>query len=277
VQHKYDNTVLLLTTNECAMYCRYCFRKRMVGSSTNEIVTRINQACEYIECHSEVDNVLLSGGDSFMLNTKTIENYLKRLCAIDHLSYIRFGTKIPVVFPQRIINDGKLVEILRKYGQKKQIYVITQFNHPDEITKEAQESIHILRYEGVIVRNQSVLLRGVNDSINVLCELLKKLVSIGVIPYYIFQCRPVKGAQNMFQVSMNRGYEIIEQAKKKLSGLEKNFKFICSTPAGKVEILGLYNNRLILKFHEERNMQGKIFFQDLNTEGSWINWGVNIL
>ena len=205
MQHKYRQTALILSTNQCAMYCRHCFRKRMVGASSDEVARQMPAMAEYVRQHTEINNVLISGGDSFMNADETIEKYLRCFTEIPTLDFIRFGTRIPVVLPQRIVQDGRLLEILETYGRKKQIIIVTQFNHPRELTPDAVQAIKALRNAHCIVRNQTVLLKGVNDNADVLAQLMNGLVARGVIPYYIFQCRPVEGVQNQFQVPLLRG------------------------------------------------------------------------
>ena len=171
MQHKYARTVLILSTNKCAMYCRYCFRKRMVGSTESEIADNLDDIFAYIKEHTEITNVLISGGDSFLLENEQIEKYLSALCEIDHLNYIRFGTKTPIVLPKRITEDKELLDILKKYSAKKQIYVHTQFNHPSEITEKSTAAVKCLINAGVMVKNQAVLLKGVNDDPEILSKL----------------------------------------------------------------------------------------------------------
>lgn len=195
MQHKYNETVMILSTNQCAMYCRHCFRKRLVGLSDEEIAKHFEEMAQYIKEHKEISNVLISGGDSLVNSNTKIEYLLKLFTSIDNLDFIRFGTRIPVVMPQRISEDLQLLEILKKYSKKKQIYIVTQFNHPNEVTEESKKAIKMLQKIGIVVKNQTVLLKGVNDDSHVLGSLLKKLTSIGVVPYYIFQCRPVKGVK----------------------------------------------------------------------------------
>ena len=130
MQHKYNETVMILSTNQCAMYCRHCFRKRLVGLSDEEIAKHFEEMAQYIKEHKEISNVLISGGDSLVNSNTKIEYLLKLFTSIDNLDFIRFGTRIPVVMPQRISEDLQLLEILKKYSKKKQIYIVTQFNHP---------------------------------------------------------------------------------------------------------------------------------------------------
>ena len=273
LQHKYPQTVLLLSTNRCAMYCRYCFRKRMVGSHTEEVVEDLDQVLSYIEEHTEISNVLISGGDSFLLDNSVIERYLSALCSISHIDYIRFGTKIPVVFPERITGDLELQDIFRQYSSKKQIYIMTQFNHPSELTADSVNSVKCLQSLGLIVKNQTVLLRGINDSPEVLAGLMKQFTKVGIIPYYVFQCRPVTGVKNQFQVPLQTGYDIVEQVKRMQNGNGKCFRYDLSNPDGKVEILGrLDDSHMVFKYHQAKNTDniGRIFVKEVPAEACWI-------
>ena len=273
VQHKYRETVIVLSTNHCAMYCRHCFRKRLVGLSDEEIAKYFDEMIEYIKEHKEISNVLISGGDSFCNSNAKIEKYLRELIEIEHLDLIRFGTRIPVVYPQRISKDYNLKKILKSYCKKKQIYVVTQFNHPREVTKEAKESIEALKEAGIIVKNQTVLLKGVNDNSETLGKLLKKLTSIGVIPYYVFQCRPVTGVKNQFQVPLKRGIDIVEGAKNIQNGQGKCFKYCLSSTRGKIEIIGkTEDNKMIFKYHQAKYEvdKSRIFIEDIDDNQTWI-------
>ncbi|MAG79094.1 lysine 2,3-aminomutase [Candidatus Pacearchaeota archaeon] len=273
LQHKYPQTALMLLTNRCAAYCRYCFRKRLVGLQTKEILKRVNDATDYIKKHKEIDNVLISGGDSLIQPTEVIEKVIKLLFSIPHIRYIRFGSKIPVVFPDRIIKDKKLLEVFKKYSKNKQIYIITHFNHPKEITKKSTEAVSKFIKSGVIVKNQTVLLKGVNDNPEILSKLMNKLTSIGVNPYYIFQCRPVKRVKNHFQVTLYDGIKIVEEAKKQLSGLGKRFKYMMSHKTGKIEIIGIMGDYMYFKYHQAKNQAnvGKLFKKRINKEIGWLD------
>ncbi|MDR2009895.1 MAG: KamA family radical SAM protein [Bacteroidales bacterium] len=273
LQHKYDETAMILSTNQCAMYCRHCFRKRLVGVPEQETIEDLTPIENYVKKHKEISNVLISGGDSFLNNNKTIKKILDVFSGIEHLEFIRFGTRTPVVFPERITKDEELTQILKDYNLKKQIYVVTQFNHPAEITTESQKAVKALISCGIPVRNQTVLLKGINDSSKTLGTLLKKLTSIGVLPYYIFQCRPVKGVKNQFQVPLKRGLEIVEKAKSMQNGQGKGFKFCMSHVNGKIEILGIYeDDNMIFKYHQAKDKKenGKIFSQKIDDEQCWL-------
>ena len=273
MQHKYKQTALILSTNQCAMYCRHCFRKRLVGCEAKEIAQQMSDMVDYVKQHREINNVLISGGDVFLCSNALIEEYLDKFSAINSIEYIRLGTRIPVVLPQRIIEDTDLQELLLKYSKRKTIMVITQFNHPKEITNEARKGIQILRECGCIVRNQMVLLKGINDQAEIISQLMNLLVSIGVIPYYIFQCRPVIGVKNQFQISLKAGAEIIEQAKKMMSGQAKCFRYVMSHPKGKIEILGEdEEGYMLFKFHQmkEDDEASKIFRKKIDKDENWL-------
>lgn len=274
MQHKYRQTALILSTNQCATYCRHCFRKRMVGASSEEIARQLPVMADYVRSHKEINNVLISGGDAFMNPNDTLENYLRYFTEIPTLDFIRFGTRIPVVLPQRVTQDDELLRLLEIYGQKKQIIIVTQFNHPRELTPEAVQALTMLREVGCIIRNQTVLLKGVNDDADVLARLMNGLVACGVIPYYIFQCRPVEGVQNQFQVPFVRGIEIVENAKKQMNGQAKSVRFAMSHPTGKIEILGKTDeDRIFFKYHQAKYEKdsGRIFTEKVAEKQCWLD------
>ncbi|WP_455393122.1 KamA family radical SAM protein [[Eubacterium] cellulosolvens] len=274
LQHKYQQTALILSTSRCAMYCRYCFRKRLVGLQTHEILKRFNEAVEYIKKHPEINNVLISGGDPFILPTNIIKRFLHTLSDISHLDFIRFGTRVPVTFPQRIYDDPEFLDLLNKYSTSdRRIYVVTQFNNPKEITPESKTAVDEILKTGVILNNQAVLLKGINDNPEILVTLQNKLVSIGINPYYLFQCRPVRRVKRYFSVPLYRGYQIVEESKKRLCGLGKRFKYIMSHRTGKIEIVGIMGNEIYFKQHQARNPMniGKFFKRELNHTAVWLD------
>lgn len=273
IQHKYDNTVLILSTNVCAMYCRHCFRKRLVGLSEDETLSFTDKALDYISEHPETDNVLVTGGDAFMNTNKVIERYLSRLSQIDHIKFIRFGTRTPVVFPQRISQDDDLLTLLGEYTQKKAVYVVTQFNHPNELTDEARLAIEKLRKRGVPVLNQTVLLHGINDDSEILKTLFNGLVEMGVSPYYLFHCRPVKGVKGFFAIPLLKGVDIADETKAKLSGVAKRFRYAMSHVKGKIEIIGKTSeDMLLLKQHQAKDNSNinKLFTVKVDKNDMWI-------
>ena len=273
MQHKYHATALILSTNRCAMYCRHCFRKRLVGLSDAEIASHLDEMMDYIRAHTEISNVLISGGDAFLNENDVIEDYLSRLCEIEHLDMIRFGTRVPVTFPQRVTNDPDLIALLKKYNAKKQIFVITHFNHPNEITPESIAAVKALLECGIVIRNQTVLLKGVNDDAHVLGTLLRRLIAIGVIPYYVFQCRPVTGVKNQFSVPFLRGIQIVEDAKAMQNGQGKSLRYALSHPTGKIEVLGTVGgSKMLFKYHQAKYDRdaGRLFAMNLDEDQTWL-------
>jgi lysine 2,3-aminomutase len=273
LQHKYAETVLILATNRCAMYCRHCFRKRLVGLPNEEVLKRFEDAAEYIRRHEEVNNVLISGGDPLVLPTKIIGSLLSMLSDISHLNFIRFGSRAPVTLPSRF-DDQELLTTLKTHSRPdRRLYVVTQFNHPREVTEQSTRAVANLTKSGVVLSNQTVLLKGVNDDPAVLADLQNKLVSIGVNPYYVFQCRPVKRVKHHFQVPICRGLEVVEQAKAQCNGHSKRFKYIMSHKSGKIEIFGTLDDEVYFRYHQAKNRKnlGKLFKRDVNETASWLD------
>ena len=273
VQHKYRESALVLTTNRCAMYCRHCFRKRLVGLADEEILNGFGEVIAYVRAHEEITNVILSGGDALMLPTATLERYLDALTQIPHLDLVRIASRMPVVYPMRVFEDEKLLGALKRYTQKKQLYLITQFNHANELTVQARAGIRALLKAGVVIKNQTVLLRGVNDTAAALGKLLRGLTAFGITPYYVFQCRPVTGVKSNFQVPLLEGCAIVEGAKAMQSGQGKCFKYCLSHPTGKIEIIGaLSKGRMLFKYHQARRPEdaGRMFIQPLAPGEGWL-------
>lgn len=274
IQHKYRQTALILTTNVCAMYCRHCFRKRLVGISDAELNRQVDEAVQYVRDHPEINNVLLSGGDALMLPNFILRRYLSELSSVDSLDFIRIGSRVPVVLPQRIVEDDELLAILTEYGKRKTLYLVTQFNHPREIALWQKEAAKCLLRHSVQVRNQTVLLRGVNDDAETLGTLLQALTRIGIAPYYVFQCRPVRGVKGRFQVPLLEGARIVDEAKAMQNGLGKGFRYAMSHPRGKIEILGpIAGNRMVFKFHQSKYEadEGSVFTVDLSSDDTWLD------
>lgn len=274
LQHKYDSTVLLLSTNECAAYCRHCFRKRFVGYTDDEVLREFRQAEDYITRHPEVNNVLISGGDPMVLGTDVIQVFLEGLLRIPHVNVVRFGTRLPVVDPDRISRNGELLRLLRTYGERGlAINFVLHVNHPRELTASFRRCVDRLSAARVVLSNQAVLLKGVNDDPQVLTRLMNGLVSAGVTPYYLFQCRPVKKVKHHFQVPLDRAYRIVEEAKEGLSGLGKRFRFIMSHVTGKIEIIAVVGNDIFLKYHQAKDARdtGRFFRRRLQPGAGWLD------
>lgn len=274
LQHKYRQTALILSTNVCAMYCRHCFRKRLVGLSEAELNKQVDVAVDYVRGHPEVTNVLVTGGDALMNPIQILRRYLEELCDVETLDLIRIGSRIPVVLPQRIYEDEELLALLERCGKRKTLCVVTQFNHPRELTEEAVRAVRALLSRGVQVRNQTVLLRGVNDDPQTLGLLLRRLTQIGAIPYYIFQCRPVRGVKGRFQVPLREGAAIVDRAKDLQNGVGKTVRYAMSHPRGKIEILGSHaEGEMLFKFHQSKEPEdtARIFTVPVGPAHTWLS------
>lgn len=274
LQHKYAQTVLLLSSNQCAMYCRHCFRKRMVGLTDEELNRRVDETVAYVKGHDSVTNILITGGDAFINPNGIIERYLRELTAIDRLDFIRFGSRVPVTLPERIYGDPEFLDMFAHYAQKKAIYLVTQFNHPRELTPQAIRAVRAMIERGVQVRNQTVLLRGVNDSGEVLGQLLSRLTRVGIAPYYVFQCRPVTGVKERFQVPIREGIRIVNAAKARQNGFGKSIRYAMSHPRGKIEIIGeLPGGETVFKFHQSKDDadNARIFALPLSPSDTWLD------
>lgn len=211
--HRYPDRVLFLITDMCSMYCRHCTRRRFAGQHDQRMPQdRIDMSIEYIRNHSEIRDVLLSGGDALLVSDEILEDIIKRLREIEHVEVIRLGTRTPVVLPQRITED--FVNMLRKYHP---IWLNTHFNHYDEITIESKQAIDRLADAGIPLGNQSVLLKGINDSVDIMKKLVQRLAYIRVRPYYIYQCDLSLGIEH-FRTPVSKGIEIIEGLRGHTSG-----------------------------------------------------------
>lgn len=249
--HRYPDRVLFLITDMCAMYCRHCTRRRFAGQKdATSPRERIDKCIEYIENTPQVRDVLLSGGDALLVSDATIEYILKRLRDIPHVEIIRFGSRTPVVMPQRITPE--LCEILSKYHP---VWLNTHFNHPNEITPESKAACERLANAGVPLGNQSVLLRGINDGVEIMKQLVHELVRIRVRPYYIYVCDLSQGIRH-FRTPVSKGIEIIEGLRGHTSGYCVP-TFVVDAPGGggKIPVMPNYiisqsPNHVVLRNYE---------------------------
>ncbi len=211
--HRYPDRVLMLVTTQCASYCRFCTRSRVVGDPKAQFShTDYNQQIDYIAHTPQVRDVLLSGGDPLVLNPKVLESLLSRLRAIPHVEVIRIGTRVPVFLPMRI--DEELTAMLRQFHP---LWMNIHFNHPREITPQVRRACEMLADAGIPLGSQTVLLAGINDCPNVIKALVQELVKMRVRPYYIYQCDQVHGAGH-FRTPVGKGIEIIESLRGHTSG-----------------------------------------------------------
>ena len=254
--HRYPDRVLFLATEFCSSYCRYCTRHRVVGNK-NEL-HRFNSKCwdesiDYIARHTEVRDVLISGGDPLTMPDAKIDYLLSRIRAIPHVEIIRLGTKVPAVLPQRI--TPKLLRILKKYHP---LMISIHFTHPDELTPESSAACSRLADAGIPLGSQTVLLKGVNNDAKVMTELFHKLLMARVRPYYLYQCDPVIGSAH-FRTSVDEGLDMIRQIRGFTSGYAVPH-YVIDAPGGggKIPLIPKYfqgedNDYVYLKNFEDKD------------------------
>lgn len=223
---RYPDRALLLVTDQCAVYCRFCTRSRMVGGGLGpRPLSDLDQAFDYLRAHPEIKDVIVSGGDLLSMATNKIRRVLSELRLIPHIETIRLGTRVPSAMPQRI--DEELLSTLAEFHP---IWIMAHFNHPKELTPRAEEGLNLLANRGFPVMNQAVLLRGINDDVETLTELFRRLVRNRVRPYYLLQMDPVNGTSHL-RTDLERGPELMEGLQGKLSGIAIP-KLIVDLPGG---------------------------------------------
>jgi len=252
--HRYPDRVLAIATNTCSMYCRHCTRKRIwhEGESVRS-KKEMKGMVEYVRATPEVREVIVSGGDPLTMNLDLLDWFLGELKRISHVEVLRVGTRLPVVLPMGITDE--VVSMLRSH---RPLWLNTQFNHPAEVTPEAQEACDKFLSAGIPVSNQSVLLRGINDSPDVMKELCHALQRIMVRPYYLYQCDPVRGVEH-FRTSIWKGIEIIEMMRGYTGGLAiPNFVVDAPGGGGKIPLQPFYLLSVTDKDVLLRNYEGMI-------------------
>ena len=224
--HRYPDRVLFLVTDRCASYCRYCTRSRVVsGVGEQQLETQWEAAFRYLEKHTEVRDVLLSGGDPLLFSDAKLDKILTRLRAIPHIQFLRIGSRIPIFLPQRITPE--LCEILKKHHP---LFISIHSNHPKELTTEVRDALARLADAGIPLGNQSVLLRGVNDSPEIQKTLVHKLLMCRTRPYYLYQCDLITGSSHL-RTPVSEGVDIIEQLRGHTTGYAIP-QFVIDGPGG---------------------------------------------
>ena len=253
--HRYPDRVLLLVTDRCASYCRYCTRSRVVsGAGEQELTVDLEGAFRYLENHPEVRDVLLSGGDPLLLSDAKLNAILTRLRTISSIEFIRIGTRIPIFLPQRITPD--LVAMLKQHHP---LWMSIHSNHPKELSYEVREALGRLADAGIPLGNQSVLLKGVNDRSEVLKDLFHKLLLCRVRPYYLYQCDLITGSAHL-RTTIREGQEIMEQLRGYTTGYAVPTYVVDGPggggkiPIGPGYIVGMADDRVILK-----NYKGDVY------------------
>ena len=271
-QHKYQPTVVLLYTDTCGGFCRFCFRKRLFMNLEEEVVKDISEGLNYIQDHEEVTNVLITGGDPLVMSTSKLEKAIQKISEIDHARIIRIGTKMPAYNPYRILDDPSLSEMLEKYTHRKKIYIMCQFNHPAELTDVAVQGLKALQQAGASTYNQTPLIRGVNDDPEVLAHLFKELSFIGVAPYYVFQCRPTLG-NKPYTLPIEEAYAIFQKAREGCAGLAKSARFVMSHVSGKIEVLGVTKDEIYMRYHQPANPDdhGRLMSYQRKPDAYWFD------
>lgn len=273
LEHKYGDTALLLVNNVCGAYCRFCFRKRLFTDDNDEVTSDVTDALKYIANHSEINNVLLTGGDPLIMSTNKLGKIISQLREIEHVRIIRIGTKMVAFDPFRVLNDPSLPEMLSAYsGPDKRIFIMNHFNHPRELTEPALRAVAVLQKAGAATVSQSPLIRGVNDSAEVIAELFSKLSFNGVLPYYLFLCRPTAGNEP-YVVPVEEGFEIFEAARRRLAGLAKQARLCMSHKTGKVEVVGKVGDKMVFRYHRSPDPLncGRLMFFDSDPAAGWLD------
>jgi len=255
--HRYPDRVLFLTTGTCSTYCRYCTRSRLVGNPGGEYNFNVRNwelAFDYLEAHTEIRDVLLSGGDPLTIGDDKLDYLLGRLRAIKHIEFLRIGTKIPTVLPQRITKD--LIKVLKKHHP---LWMSLHFTHPKELTEEVSESTARLADAGIPLGSQTVLLKGINDDPAIMKPLMHGLLMRRVKPYYLYQCDPIKGSGH-FRTSVDVGLKIIQALRGHTTGYATPM-FVIDAPGGggKIQlapdpVVGRDGDDLLI-----RNFEGKVY------------------
>ncbi len=253
--HRYPDRVLLLVTDQCAVYCRYCTRRRLVGSSERSITQgNFEEVLKYLKSHRKVRDVLLSGGDPLLLENERLEELLSRLRAIPHLELLRIGTRAPVTLPQRV--TGGLVRMLKKYHP---LMISIHFTHPKEITEMVKKACGELADAGIPLGSQTVLLKGINDKPYIMKKLVHELLKIRVRPYYIYQCDLAMGTEH-FRTSVATGIQIIEKMRGHTTGYAVP-TYVIDAPGGggkipvePAHVISRSKGKIVLK-----NYEGKVF------------------
>lgn len=252
--HRYPDRVVFMVSDECAVYCRHCMRKRRVGLKKKVSESAIARGIAYIRSAPAVRDVILSGGDPLMLSNDRLETILSRLRRIPHVEIVRIHTRIPCVLPRRV--DKFLADMLKKYHP---LYVNIQFNHPDEITSQSAAACALLADAGIPLGSQTVLLKGVNDDPDVMMNLMQKLLKIRVKPYYLHHADPIQGTRH-FRTSIETGLDIMRCLRGRLSGMGVP-QYMIDLPGGggKIPLLPEYVIEAGPRQLKVRNFEGDVF------------------
>jgi lysine 2,3-aminomutase len=255
IARQYYDRIAFTVTDVCANYCRHCFRKELVVDRDLKLRMDVEEGLDWIREHEEIRDVLVTGGDPFILSDERIEYLIRKLREIPHIEMIRFGTRTPIVLPHRITQS--LMKVLSKY-HRVPLWVNTQCNHPNEITEKTAQAVYDLLSCGVNVGNQAVLLKGINDDVESFRKLHQKLLTVRIRPYYVFYCEPAPGIDH-FRTPVEKGAELIRDALRgHTTGLAQPM-YVIATNIGKIPLMPDYY--LVDKNEKEytlRNYKGEI-------------------
>lgn len=271
VVHRYPDRVLFLVTDRCASYCRYCTRSRLVSNAQGYgFHPQIEKGLEYIRGNSSVRDVLLSGGDPLLLSDDKLSYIIKSLHAIDHVEFVRIGSRVPVFLPQRITPS-----LLKVFSESPSLWISLHINHPHECTLDLKSTVEKLSKSGVPLGNQSVLLKGVNDNVETMRSLVHRLLMMRVKPYYLYQCDLIKGSSHL-RTEVKKGLEIIRGLRGHTSGYAIP-QFVIDSPkgGGKIPLSPDY-----VKFEEDgsisiKNYQGENFSYPALSENKAVSYFVD--
>jgi len=272
-QHKYTDTALLLVNEVCGAYCRYCFRKRLFMNDNDDASIDHAEGLAYIQEHEEITNVLLTGGDPLIMSTRRLEQIVSDVAAVPHVRIIRIGSKMAAFNPFRIIDDPTLLAMVREHcASGTQIYIMNHFDHPRELTPDARRAIRMLKDAGAETVNQCPIVRGVNDKPQTFAALFRELSFIGCPQYYVFQGRPTAGNEP-YEVPIVEGYQIFTDANRRVSGLAKRARFAMSHRTGKIEICGVDDRHIYMRYHRAHRKAdfGRMVVARRDDDAYWLD------
>jgi lysine 2,3-aminomutase len=259
MQHKYSPTLLVMSSEQCVSVCEWCFRGRIFEGKKleDDKVADATEVIEYVKTHPEVKNILFTGGDSFLADREYLKKIVLGVNDVKHLVSIRFGTRAMVLEPSRYNEMKEIFDL-----SKKPVYIVLHIVKPEEIT---QELVDITSNAYHMFLSQVPLMKTVNDKPERIRGIFRKMSEGQIDPYYVFQCRAVEGNE-VYALTFKEAYEILEDAKKELSGVNKRFRYVMSCDAGKLEIVGIDGDKAYLRYHQARDPEnfGKLITAPAN-------------
>lgn len=272
-QHKYADTALLLVNEVCGAYCRYCFRKRLFMNDNTDAALDYRPGLEYIKEHEEITNVLLTGGDPLVLSTRRLRTIMSDVAAVPHVRIVRIGSKMVAFNPFRVLDDPDLLRLITEMCDGgTQVYLMNHFDHPRELTPAARRAIRLLRDAGAQAVNQCPIVRGVNDRPETFATLFRELSFLGCPQYYVFQGRPTAGNEP-YEVPIVEGLHIFLEANRLVSGLAKRARFAMSHATGKIEIVGVDDRFLYMRYHRAHRPEdyGTMVVAERDDHAYWLD------